>query len=175
MTEEEFRPWRRHALAPEVLDASDVAWSCFETYLVAGPGRNLGRVARERRILLEQLHRWSQEGHWRARCEAYDTHLEAVRDEAIETSVSELARMASGLAALGAREVQLLARVQASLDRPGVIRPNDAIRALDRGITLLQLLGGRPTERVAAEDLDLSVLSDSELETLMTLRAKMTS
>lgn len=169
--DEDFRPWRRNALAPEISDDDDAAWAAFEHFLVSS--RNRGRTARDRKVHLATVERWAREYHWTARANAYDAHLANVRDEAVELAVSDLARMASDVARLGSREVQLLAQAQASLDRPGIIRPQDALRMVDRGVTLLQLLGGRPTERVVTDEPDLSALTDEELATLAALRAKM--
>lgn len=169
---EDFRAWRRNALAPSIRDDDDAAWSAFEHYLVS-INRNIGRTARERKVPLDTIHRWSKQGVWAARAAAYDERLADARDEAAELAATDLARMVSALATLGAREVQLLAQAQASLDRPGIIRPNDALRMVDRGVTLLQLLGGKPTERVATEEPDLSRLTDEELEELARIRSKL--
>lgn len=173
MDQETFRPWRRNALAPELPDDDEAAWRAFEAYLVQ-PSRNLGRLARERRTPLEAVQRWAKRYAWAARVEAYDQHLADIRDDVIEASAADLARAASQMLQLGARELSLLAKLQAQHERPGTVTPRDALRAVDRGVLLLQLLAGRPTERTSSEEIDLSVLSEDELEQFAALREKIT-
>lgn len=173
MDAEDFRPWRRYALTPVISDADDRPWRAFESYLVQSPTRNLGRLARERGVPLETIHRWADEGAWVARVRAYDDHLADIRDEVAEDVIETITRGAYAWAKVGIVEAGHLARAQARIDAAGVLRPREAMQAFELGSKTLLLLNGRPTERVETVEQDLSRLSDAELETLRRIQAKL--
>jgi hypothetical protein len=104
---------------------------------------------------------------------AYDRHLESVRDRVVEASVTEQTRALATMLRVGSREIELLAQVQDQLERPGAVSPAVAARFVDRAVTLLQLLSGKPTERVATVEQDLSKLSAEQLEQLAAIRAEL--
>lgn len=170
-TEDDFRPWRRHALEPQIRDDDDAAWSAFEAYLVAH-ARNLGRVAQQRRLLRDTVFRWAKLYAWEARARAYDAHHEAIRDEATEVAAAEWGRIGAEMAFVGAREIAHIARAQTQIDRPGVLRPSEARAYVETGVKICQLVSGRATERIATEEPDLSRLTDEELATLRELTAR---
>ncbi len=168
---DDFRPWTRNALAPDLLDDDDAAWAAFEAYAYQ-PNRNMGRLARERRTPLEGLYRWSKRYLWEPRVKALDQHLSDIREEIVDATAAELGRMA----ALGVRvmtaELVMLHRLQVATERAGAIPPATVVRGAEAFTKIAQLLAGRPTERVALED-DLSALTDEEIEALAAMRAKL--
>lgn len=168
----DFKPWARYSLTPEIKDDDDPAWRAFETYLLQ-PDRNLGRLAIERKLPHATVQRWAAEGFWRERAQAYDRHLESVRDRVVEASVTEQTRALTTMLRVGSRELDLLSKVQVELERPGTVPPAIAARFVDRAVTLLQLLSGKPTERVATVEQDLSKLSAEQLEQLAAIRAEL--
>jgi hypothetical protein len=161
---EDFQPWRRDALAPELPDDDDAAWSAFQVWLVQE--RHFGRLAKMRRVPLETIERWARLGHWRARGRAYDAWLEEVRDEAIEATTRNLVR-GFGLAAdVAFRELGMYRRAQETIDRHGTLSPQATIRYLREATLGLQLLQGKPTERIETVGAPLEKASDEELEAL---------
>lgn len=169
---DDFRPWRRDALAPEIPDDSDAAWRAFEGYLVQYPTRNLGRLATELRVPLDTVQYWRKVYAWDARVRAYDEHLTDIRDTIVEDTVEAATRAACSALKLAGIEFDRLREAQTRIDAPGIITPREAIRALEASVKQLQLLGGRPTERVEVAGPDLSKLSDDELEQWRALTAK---
>lgn len=113
--------------------------------------RKVGQKLAKTLPYLTHLKRWSSQYGWVARAQAHDDHLAAVRAEAQEEAIKEMAERQ-------AKEGMILQEVgiQRFLDKDGKpvsigMEDKDAIRAIDVGAKIERTARGQPTEIVKEE------------------------
>lgn len=103
---------------------------------------------------LTHLKRWSSRYHWVARASAHDDHLAAVRADAQEHAIKEMAdRQAKQGMALQGVGIRRFVNPDGSLNVnvASMMQDKDAIRAVDVGAKLERTARGEPTEIVKKE------------------------
>ena len=116
---------------------------------------------------------WQAEHQWRERTAAYDDHLGKIADAAEEEKVRNARTLLDKLYDLSERELSKYLAASHETDVPGMIPPNVLARMTENAVKLGELIAGKPTERIAGQD--LSKLSDDELRTLQRINQKLGS
>lgn len=125
-----------------------------------------------------QVFRWHKEWAWNIRARAYDNHLSsfAVRCKEAEIAKSSKTIAEEHMAILAdlrnvlQQEVAKLVEQSTSSAGGPVMRTGDMVRMLDSVVKLDRLVRGESTEKI--ETVDLSHMSDEELETYVELSKK---
>lgn len=157
---ETHKPWHRQAQEPED------AWHAFQAYRDQLGPRSIPRVGGA----IQKLYDWANAYAWRERVKAFDSHVEAVRDEEREALLREETRdttaqrlqILASAKSLAQRELAKLDRLsQESGEMPGPFTLAQITRLVDVAVKLDRLERGQSTEHIEA-DLDFSKLTPEE-------------
>ena len=148
----EHKPWHRQP------GESSKAFHAFMLYRDMLPkGRSLRKVGQElgkTPSYVKYLQKWSVLYGWVARAQAHDDHLAAIRAEAQEKAVKEMAeRQAKEGMALQTTGIKRFVDDEGKL-RPEVakgMKDRDAIHAIDVGARIERTARGEPTEIMKQE------------------------
>lgn len=152
-------------------------YSMFCVYRDLGPDRTLLAAAHVVGRRAKSLFLWMQRNHWAERCAAFDEHndKQAQKERAVE--IREMSkRHAQAAQALLTRAVGRILTLQ-----PNEIRAADIAKMLDVAVKSERLSRGVETEIHRVENapprapVDLSKLTDAELDNLGQLAAKVQS
>lgn len=175
---------------------SDVAWLGFVTYRDMGLGRTIARATEtlgKKPGYAKTMEAWSRNYAWRQRVEAYDSHLDQQRREAIveekRQEAKDMVRRHLSFSNTMQRLVSVeltrwINKVGANLDKPDLdkdpeLSPEQLQKLLDQAVKLERLNRGEPesvTEtRTKTDDVakGLSRLTTEELKTMRAIKAKM--
>lgn len=154
----------------------DPAFSSFVIYRDMGPGRSLSKLAEMTGTPLSTEKARSAQWNFRERATAYDRHLDGVRLGAVETAEKQRALASREAVSLlsQATIIELVKALDEAKTQPfSTFKIRDLIKATEAISKLSNLLdGGGPTERIEVTGVDLSGLSDGDLDQLAALAAK---
>lgn len=130
-------PWERQPRE------SDKAWKCFTFYRDSGGERSLESTAQafgysSRR----QVERYAERHTWRVRVVAWDAHLDALRRDAVEDEVEQMARRH---ATITRRTLDKFGEWLDAHDMKSMA-PGEAIRMLEAAVKLERQARGAPDE-----------------------------
>lgn len=160
---------------------NSTSWAAFEYYRALPHPRKLRDVAQVFNVSYGAVAGWANDGLWRDRALAWDRHLSTIQKEVVEDATRETAaEMAERHGDMLRKSFDLVERElgkmhKESIDSPGamLLRPKELLQFQDTVVKLERLVKGQATDITKdAEDLDLSKLSDQELEELDRLRRK---
>lgn len=155
------QPWERQA------GERKKPWEAFRIYRDMGPSRTIARAAASQGKAAVTWEAWSREFSWVARASAWDEEVDRKeREEHLQTVRDMTKRHVQEARALQAKAI---ARLQ-SLD-PGELSPREVLRYFVEAVRLERTAVGEPEQIIETRQsgqvgLDLSSLSDDELETL---------
>lgn len=145
-------------------------FQAFAWFLCLPPPRRLTLLAGQFQVSIQTIRNWARDGLWFERARAYDADLlharKAELDAVYQKSGAEVAQQQLELIALKnaivGDQLDKLARRCFDTDIP-VMRAGDVIRLRSEAFKEERLVRGQATE-ITSEELDLSKLTDEELE-----------
>lgn len=115
-------PWSRQT------DEGPRAWEAFSTYRDMGLSRSLSKVARILKKSTQLIARWSSVHSWQPRINAFDAHMEELRDRATVAGIEKArAKVAEKLELSASRTLLEVARLSYSDIRKAIKWDNDSL------------------------------------------------
>lgn len=161
------RPWVRQPFD------TDISFSLLSDYVLLAPGArkasSVGRALVRRGIVsVGQICIWEREHGWPERASAWDRHVQAIREDAIEDMTRRHAAMGFQLSELASRELARLSRHAdriASTEGLPLLQARDILRFVDVGIRV-ERDANRAQTAPSQSGPDLSELTIDELRAL---------
>lgn len=175
------KPWERQD------EETGPAFEAFLTYRDLGPGRTFAAVVEKLQKSDTLIHKWKKEWNWRERADAWDAELDRQRREELGKGITEMRKTHVAVARA------MLTKAQEALEKIPLkeLTAQDITRMVDIAAKLERISRGEVTERtegkqtIAGEvrteavlemqNLDLSVLTNGELDRLGELVEKLAS
>lgn len=165
-------PWERQD------GESSQAYQAFLIYRDLGPGRTFAAVAEKSKKCDSLIRKWKRRWNWRERADAWDVEMDRQTCEELRKGIAKMRKEHTGIAkAMLVKSLKALQRIPED-----ELTPRDITTMVDVASKLERISRGEATERtegrqtvageVSLSSIDLSKVSDDELETLDAITGK---